>query len=163
MCREHNPDIPAKNRLSSARISTLGGEVFAKLLLSGATGVKDTEDGADRDFPFLGDLVETTPTTTRQVIDTKLFKPSDEPGNHEPVHRIVAEFGAASYLAKRINLGTDQLTLPRALSIIAPSGALRDDLRGLLAWLTTEVGQDAQKACIDINPYAVLWPSQDLV
>ena len=156
MCREHNPDIPAKNRLSSAQISTLGGEVFAKLLLSGATGVKDTEDGADRDFPFLGNLVETTPTTTRQVIDNKLFKPSDEPGNHEPVHRIVAEFGAASYLAKRINLGTDQLTLPRALSIIAPSGALRDDLRGLLAWLTTEVGQDAQKACIDINPCAVL-------
>jgi hypothetical protein len=56
MCREHNPDIPAKNRLSSARISALGSEVFAKLLLSGATGVKDSENGADRDFPFLGDL-----------------------------------------------------------------------------------------------------------
>ncbi|MEQ3726717.1 MAG: hypothetical protein ABNH38_04805 [Tateyamaria sp.] len=156
MCREHNPDVPAKDRLSSTRISALGSEVFAKILLSGATGVKDAENGEDRDFPFLGDLVERTSTTTRQVIDTKLFKPSDEFGNHEPVHRIVAEFGAASYLAKRINMGTDQLTLTRVLSIIAPSGALRDDLRGLLAWLTTEVGQDAQRACIDINPYAVL-------
>lgn len=156
MCGEHNPNISARDRLGSARISILGSEVFAKLLLSGATGVKDSENGANRNFPFLSDLIETTPLGARQVIDTNLFKPSDETGNHEPVHRIVAEFGAASYLAKRINDGTDQLTLMRALSIIAPSGALRDDLRGLLAWLTTEVGQDAQKACIDINPYAVL-------
>lgn len=42
------------------------------------------------------------------------------------------------------------------MAIIAPSGALRDDLRGLLAWLTTELDRDAQRACIDINPYAVL-------
>lgn len=156
MCREHNPDIPDKDKLSSKKISDLGSEVLAKLLLSGATGIKDSENHTDRNFPFLGDLIKTTSSTTRQVIDTKLFKPSDETGNHEPVHRIVAEFGAARYLAKRINAGTDQLTLPRVLSIIAPSGALRDDLRGLLAWLTTEVDQDAQRACIDVNPYAVL-------
>tara|TARA_Y100000114_G_scaffold156913_1_gene185961 strand:- start:2629 stop:6639 length:4011 start_codon:yes stop_codon:yes gene_type:complete len=156
MCREHNPDIPAKDRLSSAKISALGSEIFAKLLLAGATGVKDTELSSDRNFPFLGDLTEVTSSSSRQVIDTKLFKPSDEAGSHEPVHRIVAEFGAARYLAKRVNTETDELTLSRVLSVIAPSGALRDDLRGLLAWLTTEVGRHTQRPCIDINPYAVL-------
>ncbi len=156
MCCEHNPDIPAKYRLSSKQISNLGSEVFAKLLLSGATGVKDTESGVDRDFPFLGDMIKATSSIKRQVIDTKLFKPSDEAGSHEPVHRIVAEFGAAKYLANRINAVTDQLTLPRVLSIIAPSGALRDDLRGLLAWLTTEIAEESQKLCIDISPYAII-------
>jgi hypothetical protein len=151
MCREHNPDIPDKDRLSSKKISDLGSEVLAKLLLSGATGIKDSENHTDRNFPFLGDLIKTTSSTTRQVIDTKLFKPSDETGNHEPVHRIVAEFGAARYLAKRINAGTDQLTLPRVLSIIAPSGALRDDLRGLLAWLTAEGVHRCESLCCSVK------------
>ena len=137
-------------------IEPLAGEVFAKLLLSGATGIKDSENGSDRDFPFLGDLIATTPSATRQLIDTTLFKPSDEAGNHDPVHRIVAEFGAARYLANRIITGTDQLTLPRVLAIIAPNGALRDDLRGLLAWLTTAVDRESQRVCIDVNAYAVL-------
>lgn len=156
MCREHNPDIPAKHRLTSKKISAFGGELFAKLLLSGATGIADSEVNADRGFPFLEDLIETTGSASRQVIDTNLFKPSDEDGKHEPVHRIVAEFGAARYLAERINSATEQLTLSRALALIAPNGALRDDLRGLLAWLTVGVHQEAQKACIKISPYAVL-------
>jgi len=156
MCREHNPDIPAKARPSSKQLSVIGSELFAKLLLSGATGVRDSDTSPDRDFPFLCDLVETKTSETRQVIDTNLFKPSDEAGNHEPIHRIVAEYGAAQYLAKRINAVNDEFTLPRVLALVAPSGALRDDLRGLLAWLTTAVQHAAQKACIEVSPYAVL-------
>lgn len=156
MCREHNLDIPAKERLSSKRIAAIGGEIFAKLLLSGATGIAASEHAADSDFPFLGGLIDQAPATLRQAVDTKLFKPSDETGTHEPIHRIIAEFGAAKHLAERINDATDQVTLSRILAIIAPSGALRDDLRGLLAWLTTELGRDAQRACINVNPYAVL-------
>ncbi|OAO04810.1 hypothetical protein A8B75_06600 [Sphingomonadales bacterium EhC05] len=95
MCREHNLDIPAKERLSSKRIAAIGGEIFAKLLLSGATGIAASEHAADRDFPFQGGLTDHASATLRQVVDTKLFKPSDETGTHEPVHRIIAEFGAA--------------------------------------------------------------------
>ena len=72
----------------------------------------------------------------RQVLDTKLFAaPSGASGQGRaaPVHRQIAEFMAARYLAARIDAG---LPADRVLSlIIGRDGGIVSEMRGLSAWL----------------------------
>lgn len=90
------------------------------------------------------------------MLDTKLFKPSTEADEHEPVHRIMAEFLAGRYLADRISNPSDRLSLKRCLSIVAPNGVVRDELRGMIGWLAAMGDERIQSAIVDIDPYAVI-------
>ena len=89
------------------------------------------------------------------ALNTRLFKPTDVVNRHEPVHRIVAEYRAADYLVKRIEDPTNMLSIRRCVAIIAPNGAVRSELRGLLGWMASLGGRAIQEAVIDLDPYAV--------
>ena len=78
------------------------GEISAKLLLSGAAGV-DVTDEADDQYPRLTSLVVGDAGKVTEILDTQLFKPADDSNRHESVHRIIAEYCAAGYLAARIS------------------------------------------------------------
>jgi len=130
-------------------------EVFAKLLLSGAVGVDITDTLEEIQFPRLTSLVQGDPNVAN-ILDTQLFKPSDDPNKHEPVHRIVAEFCAARYLAARVDDSSDAFSLRRCMAVIAPNSVVRDELRGLLGWMAAVGSQALQEATINLDPYAVL-------
>ncbi len=130
-------------------------EVFAKLLLSGAVGVDVTDTLEVIQFPRLTSLVQDDQNVV-SILDTQLFKPSDDPNKHEPVHRIVAEFCAARYLAARVDDSSDTFSLRRCMAVIAPNSVVRDELRGLLGWMAALGSQALQEAAIDLDPYAVL-------
>ena len=130
--------------------------IFAKLLLSGAVGVANTERPRDREFPYIASLTEEASTVWKGILNSRLFKPAADADDHEPVHRIVAEYCAAGYLARRIVDPADTLSLKRCLAIIAPNAVPRDDLRGLLGWLAALGHQPVQDAIIALDPYAVL-------
>ncbi len=132
------------------------GQVFTNILLSGATGVSAVENLDDRDFPFLKALSREALAPAELLLDTRLFKPSDDVNQHEPMHRIVAEYCAASYLAARINNGGDRLSFARVLSVIAPNGVVRDELRGMLGWIAACGNETVQRAAIELDAYAVL-------
>lgn len=136
-------------------IVAVAGEVFAKLLLSGATGIATVESLSDRDFPYINGLCHDA-SDAPFLIDTRLLKPSDDPEKHEPVHRIVGEYCAASYLASRIEDPRDRLSLERVLAVIAPNGVTRDELRGMVGWMAALGHQPLQLRLIDLDPYAVL-------
>lgn len=144
-----------RNRPSTRAIVALADEIFAKLLLSGATGVS-AADETDIDFPYLNALNQTETAELRFVLNTRLFKPTSEPSQHEPVHRIVAEYCAARYLAGRAGDPAGVLSLRRLLSVIAPNGVVRDELRGLLGWMAALGNPSVQEVCIRTDPYAVL-------
>jgi hypothetical protein len=131
-------------------------EVFAKLLLCGASGISTVELLDQRDFPYLSDFSEMEKTLLPSVVNTRLFLPSDMADQHVPVHRIVAEYCAAQYLSKRIDDATDPLSLARCLAIIAPNRVIREDLRGLAGWMAALGDKHIQEALIEIDPYAVL-------
>ena len=153
---EANPTVLQKNRPSIATITRWASEIFAKLLLSGAVGVSIGDKLDQRHFPRLTSLLSENNDQAHFIVDTRLLKPSTYEGEHEPVHRIVAEYCAARYLAGRIDDSTDLLTLKRCLAIIAPNSVVRDELRGLLGWMAAMGSRTLQEAAIDLDPYAVL-------
>lgn len=146
---------PSILRPTSETIIAFAEEIFAKLLLSGATGVALAEAVSSRDFPHLYSLSRIDAQKLAYLPDTRLFKLAQD-DLHEPVHRIVAEYCAAGYLSRRISDPSDRLSLKRCLAIVAPNGTVRDELRGLLGWLAALGSKEIQEAAIDLDPYGVL-------
>ncbi|TDQ43411.1 hypothetical protein EV696_1291 [Permianibacter aggregans] len=137
LAKEANAYVTRANpTLSTTHKVELSSEVFAKLLLSGADGVSTSEVTEDRMYPLLASLFCSN-IAADGILATRLFKPGDRTAIHHPVHKIVAEYCAASYLSRRIADPEDPLTLPKCLPIIAPNSIVRDELRGLLGWLAT--------------------------
>lgn len=140
-----------------AEIIATASELFAKLLLSGAAGIATTERPNDPDYPFISALSVRETGLLTAVLNSRLFKPATDADIHEPVHRIVAEYCAANYLAQRISDPSDNhLSLRRCLALIAPNSVVRDELRGLLGWLAALGDASVQRELIEIDPYAVL-------
>lgn len=136
-------------------IIAIAEELFAKTMMAGASGLSVADSG-DRDFPYLFSLSAADKGTVSLALNTRLFKPTNELSNHEPVHRIVAEYCAARYLVRRAEDQADNLMLSRILSVVAPSNVVRDELRGLLGWMASLGNPQTQEPCIRIDPYAVL-------
>ena len=156
LAHEANKTVSQKGRPPRDRIIRLAGEVFAKLMLSGASGVSATEALDAGEFPYLTGIVLDTSQEARYLVDTRLFKPSADAGQHEPVHRIVAEYCAARYLVGRTDNPRDLLSLPRVLAVVAPNNVVRTELRGMLGWMAALSGESTQTTLVELDPYAVL-------
>ncbi|TIP26442.1 MAG: hypothetical protein E5X67_20200 [Mesorhizobium sp.] len=155
LAHESNNKVSQADRPPLDRIVELAGQVFAKLMLSGASGVSATEMLDAGEFPYLPGLVSDAPREVRCLVDTRLLKPSVEAGQHEPVHRIVAEYCAARYLVGRIDDPGDLLSLRRVLAVVAPNNVVRTELRGMLGWIAALSGESTQSTLVDLDPYAV--------
>ena len=156
LAKEANLEVaPTANDLSVSRKICVASEIFAKCLLSGSDGISFSEAGADREFPFLGSLRENV-SESRAVLATRLFKPGNSESHHLPVHRIVAEYCAASYLVGRIADTSDPLSITYCLPIIAPNGVARDELRGMIGWMASLGDETSRDKLISLDPYALL-------
>jgi hypothetical protein len=148
--------VAGRPRPPSSDLIALSSEIIAKLLLAGASGVSAKEQLSDFDYPYLAALVAGNAETAFAVLDTRLFKPGIETDHHEPVHRIVAEYCAAQYIVRRVSDPQNPLSLRRALAVIAPNGAVRDELRGMLGWMASLGNERIQRAAIELDAYAVI-------
>ena len=108
-------------------------DLFAKLLLSGSEGVALSDTAETKLFPRIETIVDNP--DIRQILHTRFFQTADETERHRPIHRIVVEYCAAKNLLEQINQKINPLRLSQCLSIIAPNGVVREDLRGLVGWL----------------------------
>lgn len=156
LAHEANPLLRRSTRPPDAEIVEMACEVFAKIMLSGSTGVRASEGLPSSEYPYLRSLVADNPQNAHYLPDTRLLKPSYDPGLHEPTHRIVAEYCAARYLVSRIDDPADRLSLPRVLAIIAPKGTVRTELRGMLGWMAALSRGSTQRQLIELDPYAVV-------
>lgn len=154
LAHEANDQVFQRNAPTRTQRIAWADEVFAKLLLSGAEGVA-VYAGLDERYPALGDL-GIRGEGHASILDTRLFKPAVRAGNHEPVHRIVAEYGAARHLVGLINDSSNSFSIRQCLAVVAPNGVSRDELRGLLGWTAALGTQETQEAIISVDPYAVL-------
>ncbi|MEP2984616.1 MAG: hypothetical protein ABJO97_13795 [Roseibium sp.] len=152
---ESNPDVLSKSAPTRHKKITWANEVFSKLLLSGVDGVAMGDIAEDDLHPQM-ETIGLAGEAPLSVLGTRLFRPGSAANQHEPVHRIVAEYGAAQHIVGRIDDPSCRLTVAQCLALIAPNGAVRDDLRGLLGWLAALGSESLQKAAIDLDPYAAL-------
>lgn len=155
LAHEANEQIPQRGAPTRNQRIAWSDEVFSKLLLAGADGVSVAAELDGRTFPQLGDLSIGDEDCT-SILDTRLFKPASRAGCHEPVHRIVAEYGAARHLNSLIEDPVTMFSAAQCLSVAAPNGVSRDELRGLLGWIAALGTRETQEAVIEIDPYAVL-------
>ncbi|MCZ0963068.1 hypothetical protein [Paracoccus benzoatiresistens] len=155
LARETNRSVTTRDAPTTEQRIAWADEVFARLLLSGSDGVAMADVAEGPTFPRLADL-GLPDQRLPSILDTRLFRPAAGADRHEPVHRIVAEHCAARALVQRIDDPANTFTVKQCLSIVAPNGATRDDLRGLLGWMAALGSQNVQDAAIDVDPYAVL-------
>ncbi|MEZ4460546.1 MAG: hypothetical protein R3E66_12640 [bacterium] len=146
--------IPSEKKIAAAN------EIFAKLLLSNSGVVAASEVSAHDSMPiaspYIRSLLRSCDFDEREILETSLFRLSGDPDCHEPIHRTVAEHGAAQYLAGRIRDPRDELSLTRVLALVAPNNIVRPDLRGLAGWLGSIGSSETQKAMVKLAPYDVL-------
>lgn len=129
------------------------GAIFAHLLLSGSLGIADLPPvSIPPGFIARGDLTDIphAPLTTA-ALKSRLFR-SDEENLLLPYHRVVAEFLAARWLAKRLDAG---LSERRAVQALTFAGGVPTALRGLHAWFG-HFAPRMTEVCIRIDPYGVM-------
>ncbi len=131
---EHNEE----HRISSldpgaiADLIEASGRLCAVQLLTGAAGYALPGAKSDQHFLELDRLQGTEREILRRSLESKLFESPTE-RRIVPVHRQVAEFLAARYLAALVENG---LPIGRILALITGyDGVVVSELRGLSAWL----------------------------
>ena len=133
-------------------------------LLSGIAGYALDEDAGDSQHYYWKNLTAHD-IPLLSALKTNLFQKDGEE-QRIPVHRSVAEFLAARYLAKHID--HDGLPFGRVLALMTcEDGGVATDLRGLGAWLSVH-SRSARGALIKRDPLGVVlygdvrnFPAQD--
>jgi len=155
LCLEKN-DIHARTTAGMAGVYALqdsAGAIFAHLLLAGLQGIADLPAAQVPDgFVAVGDLADIPDARlTPEATKTRLFQVAGEK-LMIPYHRVIAEYLAARWLAKRLNAGLSSRRIEQALTF---SGGVPTALRGLHAWFGHFAPRMTQR-CIETDPYGFL-------
>ena len=131
---EHNEDhrIAQLDRNGVADLMKAAGRLCAIQLLTGAAGFSLSGKNCDQDYLALDQVPGEDRALLRSCLKSKLFETPTQ-CSAVPVHRQVAEFLAAGYLACLVD---DGLPVGRIFALIAGhDGVVVSELRGLSAWL----------------------------
>ncbi len=132
------------------------GQLCAIYLLSNSASISINAI-ADAPSMALGELSITPEQATLwpQLLGHKLFT-QIAPDQYTPVHRTVAEYLAARYLAKQLQ--KNRLTLTRLSAwLFASDGGIIANLRGLAGWLAALATEEvARNKLIQVDPQALL-------
>lgn len=148
---------PAHQRKGAAALSegTLlraAGAIFAHLLLSGSVGVALTsKQAAPAGYVFHGEITDLDVAGVVEVLNTRLFRSEGE-SLLVPMHRLIAEFLAAQWIAARIDNGFSER---RLFQFIQTPGGVLSALRGVHAWLAHFCPRITGR-CIKTDPYGIL-------
>lgn len=154
LIREHNQEHIVSGQLADTRqLLDAAGRLCAVQLISGIEGYTRITGDPDSDFPALATIEYENPDALQSVLSTKLFRAESSSLNRfGPVHRHVAEYLGARYLARLIEEG---LPARRILSLITgEDGIVVTGLRGLSAWLAAHC-KGARSVLINQDPVGV--------
>ena len=162
--QENNP-VHANNHLgnlSKEEALDAAGCIMATMLIAGKESISKTPAGALQfNLPDISELINST--TAQAVLGSRLFRLSDDSINSEetsffiPLHRTVAEFLGARWLAQEVEKkGNPNRVARRLLGLISAEGGVPASLRGLHAWLPKFSRERLGPNVIDRDPYGVL-------
>ncbi len=145
-------DAQRRNSIPDAQLLNAAGYLCAVMLLSGSSAIAFQRPKQDTPHTMVLTMLLSggagTPSTDacNKALDTHLFS-SDGQGNFTPVHRTVAEYLGATYLADRIR---SHLPANRVLALIqGEDGGVVPELRGLHAWLAVVTDESVRRTLID--------------
>lgn len=161
LVQEHNDEWLAATRetaQSDDELLRAAGYLCALMLLSGGSRIVLQRTGnGQQGVVALTELPTSASSpamaSCRAALRTRLFK-GHGGGDFSPIHRTVAEYLAAYYLAKRIN---DGLPSRRVLALMLGEDAgVVPELRGLHAWLAAMAAGNLRLELIDRDPLGVI-------
>jgi hypothetical protein len=141
----------ALGKFEATELLDAAGAASASILISGVPGLSLRENSLDANYPSYRHV----PFDNLQKVQAALCRRAFIWIDNERVtyvHRTVAEFLAAKWLAARIQKG---LPLGRVQSLIGVEGVPTPELRGLHAWLAT-LSPEHAPVLIAADPYGVL-------
>lgn len=162
LVREQNQAHQAAQRDNApadAQLLHAAGYLCAVMLLSGSSSITIQRPATSQ--PHILELNELGTTTSgapsledcRWVLRTHLFT-GDALGNSVPVHRTVAEYLGARYLAQRMQA---HLPANRILALLqGHDGGVVPELRGLHAWLAVLAHASVRASLIDHDPLGLV-------
>lgn len=162
LVREHNDEHLANTRDSTPpddQTLLAAGYLSAVMLLSASGSIALQRQTQPRSgVVTLPELNNTNPApdlpACRVALHTRLFRGTGHGGEFVPVHRTVAEYLGAHYLATRINAG---LPVNRVLALVlGQDGGLVPELRGLHAWLAAVAPANLRRELIAHHPLGVV-------
>lgn len=155
LAQETNEDHSASVHLSALeRILHAAGRICAIQLISGCRGSSSLYEHASEDFPYVKayENKEYELHLLQAALSTRLFTLQDQ-NRFVEIHRHVAEFLGARYLAKCIHQGTPS---SRILAlIIGDDGFVVTGYRGLSAWLAAHCPSVRQQL-IERDPIGII-------
>jgi hypothetical protein len=158
---EHNARLTGTMlaKLSENRALDAAGAAMAVLLITGKDAiVKTLSEGGSTVLPVaeLSDLAETDDIVA--ILGSNLFKPEDGSiGRFVPLHRTVAEYLGARWLARHVDKSNHRSrVMSRLLGLISDAGGIPASLRGLHAWLPYFSPTVLGPSAIATDPYGVL-------
>jgi hypothetical protein len=133
------------------------GAIMAAMLITGATGIAINGDGSTGlKMAELSELADADAMTA--VMRSSLFRTiSGVPGQFAPLHRTVAEFLGARWLARHVDRHSHSRHLVgRLVGLITAEGGVPSSLRGLHAWLPKFSPSRLGPGAIERDPYGVI-------
>ena len=148
-------DRTRDNKIAPHLLLDAAGQLFCVVLLSDKSGISLDAGCANDRFPSLEDLAPPDPIAAAAAVHTSLFVPSTSNEERlEPSHRSIAEYLAAQWLAKQIDI--NGLALSRALNLmLGIDGKTVASLRGLYGWLALH-SKSARTQLIHLDPLTVV-------
>jgi hypothetical protein len=140
MWREHDDrhTDSALANLDEEAALTAAGLISAVFVLTGAEFISNKPSNATDASTILASDLRSLPGGDHAsiIVGTRLFPPvPSEDGRFKPIHRAVAEFLGAKWLAK---FSTDDLACERLQSALVIFGGVPSSLRGIHAWLARD-------------------------
>lgn len=137
LVRESNQEHRQAKRhqpISDDTLLDTAGYLCAIQLLSGSAGFALDDSAISEQHIDLTNLTNPGSLPLIEALKTKLFQ-GDDDNRRVPIHRSVAEYLGARYIAKLIE--NHSLPIGRVIALVAGNdGGIVTDLRGLSAWLS---------------------------
>jgi hypothetical protein len=136
---------------TAAEIREAAGAACALRLISDVAGISLADKEGDPQIPSYRTIPFTPPERTLAALGRRSFVATGQE-TVDYAHRIRAEFLGAGWLAEQVEKG---LPIGRVRALLGIDGVPTPELRGLHAWLTVHLPNQAD-ALIDADPYGIL-------
>ena len=141
--------------IDTKRIITTSQQTFAFMLVTGRSGISETDNAADESWPGPMDYNQRV-ADVAEASHSSLFRTTNTPSHFAPAHRTIAEFLGAQWLAARIDDAQSKpLSKRRLHRLLTHDNRVVASLRGLVGWLTA-LSPDMFETLADADPLAIV-------